>query len=1370
MPAYQWTKRSPNTATQFSEKGEKNLRKHVEGQEKLAADRHRLWIPPSLTRVSLSIFVVVLLGLLIAVGVLKYRADQDRGLTIVTSNHYTWTYGPTAILVLVTAYWRLVDYNCKALTPWAELAKGPADADRSLLLDYVSPFLGFTVFTAARRGHFSVSLTGFGFLLSKLVTIASTGLFFPTIVPSEPVEVTLSQATRFNNITNFTGSHDPGVWPFYTAYAILEKGYPLSEGADTTHVYETFRPTNDTSASNATYQVEASALVPHVACETVEVDRIPEDGGTTMVWRFQVRNDSGWLCPITGATYDGMSIVSLGADDAYCPPRQIYPSFAKLRCTRDRPGNDSYGYPLFVGLSDIRYTQNYNVSLDEHLFGDSLVPESYDIEVLKTTAMLCTVSHTEQLTRLTYNMSAIQNPVQSAELLHTVVNLSLSNLPSDYLPSALNYGSGSVGSTSAGRLFGDTSPYSAYTEQPVNTLLTMAAEYAKSDYATLIDRPADMIRSVEDVLHQMAIQVMKSTLVAPTNETFRGSEVIGQKTHLGSRLQVQKLSLITIIVGVSCMAISIILVMFLRPVTTHTMNPTTLAAAAQTLQNSPSVQAQLSGMMFRPRQYSEAILRTSQWFTQGSLPMMVLHSTSSAEDSRELKELPCLTPIGYYRPFTLSKVFLWLTFLVPLFLIGILEYLQYLSDNGPNLGIASLSSNDLVQSLVSRYIPAVVALLVATMFNCLDTNTAILAPFSTMIDRKVSNDELSHTWLDRSPPMMMYHAIRRRQWGYSLTTLASVVGSILTIIISGLYTVDNISRSESVGLIAQDSWNMSFHQGLSTDNGTALVSSLIESANLSYPAFTFDELVFPTMTLNSSNEALKNGGSGLVDAKVPALRAELECTEIPFSLMNYSFYWNSHYQFADFSFRGQIPLPDSCQLGSVYGNESSVSMSLGGGGWWSEDDFNVTYVAQAMDVHVGAWPGDDNHIFYKETGSSAPPNQPDNPPGCPSMLIFYGFLDGKNLTNNVMRSMLCHQKIQKLTTDITLSLPELRLSVEHPPIVDESTIEYLSSGPNGETSFWWRTQPGVGESFRILNNSVIDPLLLTYDDLVPSSTSVSNFFRGAMYGMTPFSLQTLQEDDVKTRDRIFDHLHKFYRRYMAQYISANMRISTDSSTSTSQKRDGGIVDSPTLDGVYTPTTGQLRLMQARTPKVVLQAMLAFMIVCAGLALYLGRYHDLVPLNPCTIAGLLILFVDSRICTPRDVYRDVSNPPAQKQDSYSLDSLAKKDGGQNITTYELTYFPNQGPPRARHQDDTESIQAFVQRAGSTQTDISTATTSMDWESPRARYRLGWWNKGKFIGSRHPSQQSPARMGGGQYDRVLSSEDGQERNWRYGIDVL
>lgn len=1359
---------------------QKNAQKHAERQQKPAIAKPGLWLPPSLTRLSLSIFIIFLLGLLVALVVLKYRTDQDRGLTIVTSNHYTWTYGPTAILVLVTAYWRLVDYNCKALTPWAELAKGPVEARRSLLLDYVSPFLGFTVFTSATRGHWAVSLTGSGFLLSKLVTIASTGLFFPSVVPTNAVDVQLSQFTRFDNITNLTGFHDPGSWPFYTAYAILEKGYPLSEGADKRMVYESYRPLDDDLASNATYQVNASAIAPQVSCETVEVDRIFDPDMTTPVWKVNVRNNSGWSCPGNAVPNYELQIIALGADDAYCPPRQLYPSSAQLKCTHEKTGNDTIIWPFFVALSDIQYTQKFNVSLDGHVYGDILVPESWSVEVLKTTAMLCTISQTDQLARLTYNMSALPNPVKSVELLPDTGNFSRLNIPPDYLSDALD---------KAPELFGDTDVYSAFTEEPLNTVLTMVAEYAESDYASLLDRPTEMIRAAQDVLHQMSVQILKSALVLPINETFQGTDVVGQKVSLEERLQVQKLSLIVMLVGVSCMAISIILVMFCRPATTHTINPLTLAAAAHTMQNSPSVQAQLSGLVFGLRQRSEAVIQQSQWSGLGSLPKMLLRSTSKAEDDRDLKELPTQPSMGYYMPFTLSKTFLWLTFLLPLFLIGILEYLQHRSDNTTNPGVASLSTDSLAQSLVSRYIPAVVALLVATMFNCLDANIAILLPFSTMIDREVFNDDLSHTWLDRSPPMLIYHAIRRRQWAYGFTTVASVVGSILTIIISGLYTVENVSTPRLVDLVAQDSWNMSFHQALSTDKGAALVSSLIETANLSYPAFTFDELAFPTLDLNGSDDSAGNVSAGLVDARVPALRAELQCTEIPFDLFNYTLSWNSHYAFPQITFGGQVPLPDHCQLGSVYGNESSVSTSLTGGGWWTGDGYNVTYVAQAMDVHVGAWPGDDNHIAYSEIGNLADANQPDNPPGCPSMLIMYGFLDGANLNNSVFRSMLCDQKIQKLSAEITLSLPELQLSVDHPPIVDESTAEYMSSGPNGETSFWWRTEPGTDSSFQVLNTSVLDPLLLEFDKGVSSFSIISGFFRGAMYGMTPFPLETLQKDDKDTRDRIFDHIHKFYRRYMAQYISANMRTAPEAPAGASRKRDGGTIDNPEMAGSYTPTTGELRLMQARTPKIVIQAMLGFMVVCAGLALALGKTHDLVPWNPCTIAGLLILFVDSRMCAPLATSRDFSDAQTYNQNtSYKFDGDAGK--GQAVRTYELTNFPNntrgsQGSqvgsdPQLRNQYSTESIQALVNHPtrSSSQTDIdidmsSSTTTGAQWDHPSARFRLGWWNRGKYIGPRHPSQPNPSLLGGRRrYDRVQLGEYGDEDvgNLRYGIDRI
>lgn len=147
------------------------------------------WIPLSLRLPFLALFGFILLCFLASLLIIRYYADLHNGFKLITTNHYTWTYGPTAIFIIITSFWRLIDYHCKALLPWSELAKGPVGADRSLLLDHLSPFLLITMSRATVKGHFVVILTILGFLLLKLVTVASTGLLIPTSVTVGPLDI-----------------------------------------------------------------------------------------------------------------------------------------------------------------------------------------------------------------------------------------------------------------------------------------------------------------------------------------------------------------------------------------------------------------------------------------------------------------------------------------------------------------------------------------------------------------------------------------------------------------------------------------------------------------------------------------------------------------------------------------------------------------------------------------------------------------------------------------------------------------------------------------------------------------------------------------------------------------------------------------------------------------------------------------------------------------------------------------------------------------------------------------------------------------------------------------------------------------------------
>ena len=82
----------------------------------------------------------MLYAILLASVAALWRISQDRDgfAPHIPTNRYTWTYGPTAVLIVVIGFWRQVEYYCKLLAPWHQLRRGAGAS--ATLLDYVSPF------------------------------------------------------------------------------------------------------------------------------------------------------------------------------------------------------------------------------------------------------------------------------------------------------------------------------------------------------------------------------------------------------------------------------------------------------------------------------------------------------------------------------------------------------------------------------------------------------------------------------------------------------------------------------------------------------------------------------------------------------------------------------------------------------------------------------------------------------------------------------------------------------------------------------------------------------------------------------------------------------------------------------------------------------------------------------------------------------------------------------------------------------------------------------------------------------------------------------------------------------------------------------
>lgn len=594
-------------------------------------------------------------------------------------------------------------------------------------------------------------------------------------------------------------------------------------------------------------------------------------------------------------------------------------------------------------------------------------------------------------------------------------------------------------------------------------------------------------------------------------------------------------------------------------------------------------------------------------------------------------------------------------------------------------------------------------LLVATIYNILDFNKVMLANSSEIKNHFASHQDLSTTLLAHLPPVVLYKSARRGYLAACLTGSGALAGSILTVVASGLYAVEYVPPSADTEAALPETWNTPSHQGLASDNTIAAVVSLLETVILTGPLFTYEELVFPALPKLVAPDTQGALASGLISVRVPALRAELIRTELGDGLVHNSTglaYTDTNPVPVTKGFNATVPLPDSCLLGSQYGNESFIQVDTLSS--QLEILVNITYNAQYLDLYVGPWSGG-----FQEAGTLYP-SQRDNPPGCPSVLIAYAYFKGDNSSRSAITSAFLRTKDSKHHANVTLRTTDLRIPPAHPPIPDEASAVYISSGPNNETGFWWRLQAGIEGALQVFNTSAIDPYLLEYDT-VSTSQDVSNFFRSALFGSTPFPLSSLESQDKAGKDKAFEHLQKFYRRYMAQYISANMRIRVDG-------------EPQVLPATFVSNDDVPCLKQNKTWKIILQSMLAFIFTCEALAWCFNQYHDLVPWNPYTIMGVMVLFAGSKFCRPSQtdhIHRSVSDTPG------FIASLSRLEDDREH--YEMPKLGSQSQEYNTSKKHTgaepDSHQALIQN--DTDGTVNQNSSSDHRENiGRARFRLGW----------------------------------------------
>ena len=230
------------------------------------------------------------------------------------------------------------------------------------------------------------------------------------------------------------------------------------------------------------------------------------------------------------------------------------------------------------------------------------------------------------------------------------------------------------------------------------------------------------------------------------------------------------------------------------------------------------------------------------------------------------------------------------------------------------------------------------------------------------------------------------------------------------------------------------------------------------------------------------------------------------------------------------------PLSSQCLLGKSCANQTRSGIH----GSFTITSHNITtYFAQTLYLQVG--------LYEDASGTSVA----ESPPVYLSLAFWFGYVDIENMDNSSDTLLVCEQQLEQVTANVTLTYPGYSISRNHPPIPDEITATLLPSGPNNETAFKLRLNMHMGRCFLLFNQS--QPLTAE-DKAAQFQLKITSFFKGVLKGKTPLPMGTLL-DSATT----FMGIQRFYRQYMAQAISSNMRI-TLNTTFTSPLKVGQTTD------------------------------------------------------------------------------------------------------------------------------------------------------------------------------------------------------------------
>lgn len=1188
------------------------------------AFRHPFW----LSKFALFLFFLIFIACIITLVVLDRAVTSRNGLPLtISTSSYSWTYGPTAILIVILSLWRRVDYHFKAIQPWCQLFAGPSSSSKSILLDYITPFQAVSMAKALKHRHYSVVSTIAAFFLLKLVILISTTLFV-----MRETSLTSTFSVMYHDTFSATDlwalyspAHESFPYPDFVPVFSGGSAAPIwtylgSLNNVTSNESQWLPPANQvtqrfslrsTGANVTKLYAPVDAFIPNITCEDAVLSAPKathhEDEQAYREYRFvseSCSNRGVVLNACHESKYGNLPLPS-GKKAGPCQPESRAYTVHRVNCS---------------GTNDALNTPNYNVIPPESW---ASYIEGYDIRYAITAAQFTPTWNDTNLTALDLFKSGciickIGYGIKTFEATLDVMTGSVTLAPAGKEMTILRNLSSNAFAEALWETFerpadslvvGDKVPTLKAVADPRKDPVPGAEAvlfqlmYAQLGQPTNLDvfyeRPILKNASIS-VLEGVAREFARQSLLIPEP---RGADVEGMETE--NRLHMRRLAVWTM-AGCFCL-LAMICVLLVWSTQSLARVPATLASIAShaaVLANSPDAQAALTGtghLSERELKKGLAGIRFSAVTNQAGHSR--LHAETAAESfSSPSSPQPKKSKKYRWLPLAVRLPVLGITFIAPFVLIGALELLhRFLRDKHHLLVVGAKDS--VASSYFIRLVSALVVFGLATMINNLDFTIVTFAPYSSLRSGSVSAERsvLFHL-LSTSPFLVLFKALRHRQFGAAASNAATLIAGFLTIIVSGLWMPMDSCVLDQPTTASVGNWDLAWLADPADDGGAGVRLNLIRHGGAVTPVTIWEDFVVPQVSLtpNSTHEAYQDASSTF---DVLALQPVLNCTMLPqgaISAPSWDYWKESNGMDGMGLILESSPLTGTMVMVDSIGIEPECSFMSNNSS--AELKFSHTYETEDR-----IWVG--QYIDLANSTAGQVSNE------CPSIGMFFGLVNNTQTAGRNLTGLLCSQMINQVPVTINYHGDPALGAISSLQVRGQPQV--LKNNTSGSHTLGYKLKEFIGST---LLNFATNDLEYQYDP----------FFNQLVKRPYGYSQEDLLGPN--NADKLIRAVARDYNEYMRHVIDRNLR----GNNTTSRANFLSATDGNSTTSSHTIITGSYsadvrHLVIDSTSKLVLQVLFATMTGLSLLGFLLVKIRGTLPRDPCSIGSTMALLADSQLC-------------------------------------------------------------------------------------------------------------------------------------------